>query len=299
MTSVKSILQWAEGEILSLGPPLPGTVALVARSEVPGGTFVFGTRVIARGQALATHRFLACDVVYVIQKGQGRATVEGQSLTVVSGMTISVPRQHWHALQNTGTGELHVVWLAVPAGIEGLFREMARQRSSPMALQELGARYGVEFLTAQEPPALAPPRGGSRRRRRGGRGRGRADTAAAAAPVPASMESAPVVAPSPTPPTGAPVVAPTAAATSPVGRRRHRRHRRPHRSSQGSAPAAPTRPSGAPTPAPAAREASRAPTAPSPKSRGSPGRRRSKVKEVYMGGRWIRVTGEGPVIAPG
>jgi hypothetical protein len=40
-------------------------------------------------------------------------------------------------------------------------------------------------------------------------------------------------------------------------------------------------------------------TAPQRRQRGGARRHRGRVKEVYMDGRWVQVTGEGPVIAPG
>jgi len=86
--------------------------------------------------------------------------------------------------------------------------------------------------------------------------------------------------------------APTVAAPTPAGhRRRRRRGGRRHRGERRAAPSAPR---SAPSPAPQ-------PSRPDAVAQRSPrrGRHRRKIKEVYMGGRWIQVEGEGPVIAPG
>lgn len=81
------------------------------------------------------------------------------------------------------------------------------------------------------------------------------------------------------------------------GRRRRRRGRRRGRSSPPPpAPQGQAVPPSAPHPAP---ETAPAPSKATPPAAQRPRHDGAHVKEVYMGGRWIRVVGEGPVIAPG
>ncbi|MBI4341031.1 MAG: cupin domain-containing protein [Candidatus Omnitrophica bacterium] len=112
-------------------------------------------------------------------------------------------------------------------------------------------------------PLPAPAVGrveGSRRRHRGGRGRRRA-------PQPPSATAS---SPSPAP-------APPALAAKPA-----------HRPTPGGAGSAPRSTPG--------RTVSRSNRPPRGDRRGG---RYQKVKEVFMGGRWVRITGEGPTIASG
>lgn len=237
-----------------------------------------------------------------MHKGQGRATLEARTMTVVPGTVIYAPRQAWHGLRNTGTGALQITWVSAPGGLEGFFRERSRSGAAADAarLRELAQRHGIEFRSEGEPAASPVPRHTRRRRRRGGRGRrpegirqGQPSTgqppqqAAAATPAPPPHTEPRLT-------TGAQATVIPSESAQREGGRRRRRHRRkrpgappPHQPS-GQAPAAPPAKSG-PTTQPAARRAR-------PVGRRS---RFSRVKEVYMGGRWIRVVGEGPVISTG
>lgn len=209
-------------------------------------------------------------------------------MTVVPGMSVVVPRQSWYGLRNTGTGLLQAAWVAT-ASVVGFFRELSQ--SGAADLEALRRRYGVELRPesgagSHEAAVTAIPR---RRRHRGGRGRGRRpDHAAAGAPAER------VAAPSASAPTSSQSPATAAQAAAVPGRRRHRRGRR-----GGARPSAVA--TGAPpplkSPAPSG-EPSRSPR----KAGTRPEQRRlrhERFKEVYMGGRWVRVSGEGPVIASG
>ena len=244
--------------------------------------FASGTRTLLRGERIFAQRHLRCDQVWFVHKGQGRAIVDAEDVTVVPGSVISIPNGSWHSLRNTGTGVLQIVWTAAPAGIEEWYRQLAQRggAADAVTLQELAARYGIEFRPDDEPrqfpgrgePAAAATLGrGSRRRRhrRGGRGRGsrpslgRGEPRQGASPQQASA------------PAAAAPEAPVTPSSSPGSGRRGRR--RPPSSAQQK---------------------------PAPKGRGprrdrAGGRRFGRVKEVYMDGRWIRISGEGPVISSG
>ena len=231
-----------------------------------------GTETLLPGAVIPEHRHLQQDEVLFVHKGQGRAMLDGHATTVVPGTVVFVPRQAWHSLRNTGTGALQVIWTAVPAGLEQFFRDYARlgPAADTAAFQTLAQRYGIELRPAGEQPK---ERAARHRRRRGGRGRGRG-TGQPPSPSPSSLVSAAPAAPKPQP-------SPAEPQRSRGGRGRHRRHR-------GGAGGSPAPAPSAKTPPPAGRP-----------PRGGLHHRRRHVKEVYMGGRWVQVEGEGPVIAPG
>lgn len=247
-----------------------------------------GTETLLPGAAIPVHRHRDCDEVLFVHKGQGRAVVERQHVTVVPGVMIYVPRQAWHGVRNTGTGLLHFTWTAAPPGIEGFFREMSRlgDGATPTALQELAARYGIEFQPDGGTVSVTPAPHRRHRRHRGGRARGPArQTPAVPSPPPMTP---PTVGPSAIrPPAAQMPQRPPQSQRPPERRQRHRPHRR-------SAPdaAAAVRPASQPSSQPSSSGAIEQGGAP------SQGYRRH-VKEVYMSGRWVQVTGEGPVIASG
>lgn len=100
----------------------------------------------------------------------------------------------------------------------------------------------------------------------------------------------------------APAAAGIAASSPKTGHGRRRRHRRGRGVRAGQPAPAPAAPPPASSSAPSVRPAPSAQAAKPQRSRdqGQPRRGRGRrVKEVYMGGRWVPVSGEGPVIAPG
>ena len=306
--AMKHILQPGEGETLKLGPPFPGEVILKVDPQQVATPFVSGTETLQRGAEIPVLRHRDRDEVWCVLKGQGRATVEDQTVTVVPGAMVYAPKQTWHGLQNTGTGMLQILWVSAPPGLEAYYRDLSRLDPSadPSALQELAERHGVEFRPGGAPTSSKPEGRMRRRRHRGGHGRRRAggrsgpategkpqepQPAAAAKPASSSEEdrtpaSQPPVARSPGPPSRlsqAPGRAPVkTAGAGGDGQGRARGRRRPDARRSGP----PQQKATAPQPASnRSRESGR-------------GRRRSRVKEVYMGGKWVRVEGDGPVISP-
>lgn len=303
---MKRILQPGEGEVLKLGPPAAGEIIIKVDPQEAGSTFAAGTETLLPGAELPVHRHLHQDEVLFIHKGQGRATLESESLTVLPGMMVHVPRQAWHGVRNTGTGLLHFTWCASPPGLEQFFRDLSNLAGSanPAALQELAARHGIEFGPAAESSGAVPPPGGRRRRRRrGGRGRSPGRAPVQATPQGPRPPPAPAMAPAAMQQPAGPVgPAPPSAGE---GKRRRRRRGRGRGRSASSPPAATAQlPSAKPKP-PAARPPQSAGGRPPKPYGGRPPRRERhrlgshRVKEVYMGGQWIRVEGEGPVISPG
>ena len=273
-----------QGEVLKLGGAASGEVTVIVDPRSANTPFVSGTRTLLRGETIPVQRHLRFDQVWFVHKGQGRAVVEAEAVTVVPGSVVSIPKGAWHGLRNTGTGVLQIMWTAAPPGLEAFYRELAQRGgvADPGGISEIAAHHGIEFRPdgGAAAPAVSAPRSGRRRRRRGGRGRGRAGDRQGASRQAQAPAEAPGAETTPQPS----IPAPTASHLPPgPGQRQRHRRRRPAGSGQ-----VPRSGSGSAPPAPKGRR---------PREGGR--RRFGHVKEVYMGGRWIRVSGEGPVIAPG
>lgn len=268
---------------MKLKPSSLGEVIIKADPRRAGAGLVMGIMAIPPRGAIPLHRLLSQDEVVFVYKGQGRATIDGRSQTVVPGTVLSIPRQLWYGLQNTGTGLLQIAWMVAPPGIEEFFRELSRlgEGAGAQALAEVARRHQIELAPEGAPAVAAPPEGqGRHRRRRGGRGR-HSPRAAQTTPAAQAASPSPAVRPS------APARAVPASKTPDSGAGPRRRRRR-HRGGRGRG------------------AASLQPLASPPTAAASSGRRqaqgrhrRGRVKEVYMGGRWVQVSGEGPVIHPG
>ena len=316
---MKYLYQPGEGDTLALGPPWSGEVAIKVDPQQTGGPLAVGLQTLAPGTALPMHRHLHGETMVFVHKGQGRATVNDQSVTVVPGSLIYVPREAWYSLRNTGTGALQVTWVVSPPGLERFFREFSQAGAAVThpAMEEMAHRYGIEFRPAGESGVLggqpaAPHHGRRRRRGRGRGGRSPVTPPAAGTPTPLPSVSATTIAQatSSPPPSVISLPAPAASASSAPGSgSRHRRRRGRGGRGRGGQAGSP-RPQ-AVTPAATASGQPPVPAPKTPRTASPPGqkrqtddkRRRSggyrrRVKEVYMGGRWVRVEGEGPVISP-
>lgn len=275
---VKQRQQPTEGEVLKVGPPAAGEIVITVDARRAGSAFAMGTETLLPGAEIPLHRHLQQDEVMFVHKGQGRAVLEGRALTVVPGTVLFAPKQAWHSLRNTGTGLLQITWTSAPPGIEAFFRELSRLSGPADAttLEELAKRHGIEFPAAGQGTPHGAPRRGRHRHRRGGNGRGRGSAA-----QPSQGQPPPKAAQPPEP-----VRFPLPEPRKPEGGRGPRQRHGPRQVSTPLAHGAP----------PQAEQQS------SSRGRQKHGvfrHRRGHVKEVYMGGRWIRVVGEGPVIAPG
>ena len=294
---MKPILQPAEGEILKLGPPAAGEVIVKVDSRQAQTAFAAGTETLQPGAEIPHHRSLQRDEVFFIHKGQGRIVLDGHSMTAVPGTMVFVPKQSWCSLRNTGTGLLQLTWVSTPGGIEEFFRELSRAGTSAelAAVKAIAERHGIELGEAAAAPV--PGHGRRHRRRRGGTPGDHPAPAASPIQQPQSAADVRPVA-QPVLPLSAPSAARQAGAQPGIGRRRHRSGRRSPRglpAQQGQAAVRPVVPAAAPEIKPAAASGPK-PPAPRGGRRGGP-RRFGRVKEVYMGGKWVRVSGEGPVIS--
>lgn len=333
---MKHILQPAEGEVLKLGPPAAGEVVIKVDSQQAGAPFAAGTRTLLPGAEIPSHRHLHRHEILFVHKGQGRVILDGQSMTALPGTMIIVPKQSWWSLRNTGTGLLHLAWVSEPGGVEVFFRELSSAGTSagPDALKEIAQRHGIELGAEDAVVAQAPEPGRRHRRRRGGRGHGgparpapqtssAPQSQAAASPAPAQpamdrpLPSLPASSRGAGQAGGLPAPRGGGVSTSvrqAGGRRRRRRGRgggsgRPPAQQQpaaGTGPVVPPVAAGARAgsgsgPKPPAVGAARpgGPPARRGERKGGGGRPRrfGRVKEVYMGGKWVRVVGEGPVIS--
>ena len=284
------------GEVLKLGQPSTGQVTIAVDPGRAGAAFAAGIQTLQPGAQIPEHKLADRDKVLFVYKGQGRATLNGQSMVVLPGAMLHVPRGAWHGLRNTGNGALQIVWMSAPPGLEVFFRELSHLGASPssQAVQELARRHRIEFRQLGEAPAHsgAPaPAGQGLRRHRGGRHRRGREFAPANA---SASRSAPSSAPA-APAAEAPSPAPKASsAPAGLGERTHRRHR------GGRKRTAPSQTSGAPAAtAPAAGQGPKPARSGAGRQRPSQRRHHGRVEEVYMGGRWVQVAQGKPFIAPG
>jgi mannose-6-phosphate isomerase-like protein (cupin superfamily) len=75
------------------------------------------------GRKMRVHKHLNNDELIFIHKGEGRFTLDEESIAVKAGDVVFVPRNTWHGLDNTGKENLLMVFQYSPAGFEEYFVE--------------------------------------------------------------------------------------------------------------------------------------------------------------------------------
>ena len=253
-----------EGETLTASLPSPRSFIIRVDPVATGSPFTVVTECLPSRAKVPAHRHRYRDFVLVVYHGQGRCLLERKPWTLVPGVVLFVPRQQAIELHNTGTGILQLAWISAPPGFETCVRELSRlgAQADPTLLRDVAERHGIEVegVAPSIPEASAKPSELPQPRPgRAGRHRHRGGRSRRRHPPSGTPQAPPAASDVATPPA---VIAP------------------------------------APSPSPAPAPPAASPRA-SPRARGERSRpRRSRVKEVYMGGRWVKVSGEGPVIAP-
>ncbi|WP_258802358.1 cupin domain-containing protein [Pseudarthrobacter sp. NS4] len=96
--------------------------------------------------AAPIHRHSREDEYTFVLAGTLGVIEEGIEITATPGDLVAKPRGRWHTFWNAGEGELRVLEIIVPGGIEALFRRLGEPGGeySPDTLPALAAEYGGE-----------------------------------------------------------------------------------------------------------------------------------------------------------
>lgn len=115
-------------------PDSGGAVALVEH--------ILGPRVLAA----PVHRHSREDEYSIVLEGQLGVIQDGEEVVAAPGDIVFKPRGHWHTFWNAGDGQLRILELIAPGGIEALFRKLAEPGGEydPATLPALAAEYGGE-----------------------------------------------------------------------------------------------------------------------------------------------------------
>ncbi len=134
--------------LLLTGEQTAGRLCLIDMHIPPGG-----------GPPPHRHDF---EETFVVMDGEMEATFRGETSTVRAGETIHIPANAPHQFRNVSGGDVRLLCVCVPAGQEGMFRELgervatlttapkplseAEQAAFGKKAQELAAKYKTEML---------------------------------------------------------------------------------------------------------------------------------------------------------
>lgn len=131
--------QFAKGDVVVLGPeegdsywqPLPSVGYITSKLtpyNTPHDSFSMGIQVLEQGAHVRRHGHERQHEVLFCYEGEGWAEVGDQRYEMRPETTILIGRGVMHKIQNTGAGQLRMLWMIAPAGLEDWFRAIGRPR---------------------------------------------------------------------------------------------------------------------------------------------------------------------------
>ena len=128
-----------DGESWWQPEPANGHVTLkVTPDTFPSNLFSVGLQYIDPGCALREHGHQCNDEILFVWEGEGTAYLDGVPHKVKAGSMVYVGRYVKHGFVNDGPGQLKLMWVISPPGLEGVIRGMGQER-------ELGTSHPGAF----------------------------------------------------------------------------------------------------------------------------------------------------------
>jgi mannose-6-phosphate isomerase-like protein (cupin superfamily) len=139
--------KFAKGPVVVLGPdegesfwqPLPSRGYIVNKLtpyNTPHDGFSLGIEVLEPGAHIRRHAHERQHEVLFCYVGEGWAEVHGARHEVRPETTLLIGRAAWHTVRNTGSGQMRLLWMIAPAGLEDWFRAIGRPRRPGEAMPE-------------------------------------------------------------------------------------------------------------------------------------------------------------------
>ena len=122
------VLQPEDGESYWQPVPANGYVINKLQPENWDGPFSLGIQVVAPNSYIRRHIHDRHREVIFVWAGQGRAVVDGTEHPMQAGTVIGLPAGVEHMFVNESEGELKLLWILAPHGLEEFFRLIGRPR---------------------------------------------------------------------------------------------------------------------------------------------------------------------------
>jgi mannose-6-phosphate isomerase-like protein (cupin superfamily) len=121
------VLRPGEGEKLSVRN---GEVVIKVDPRTGSARFAMGTQTLRPGAGIGVHLHEHEDEILFVNRGTGVGVLGDGQTPVEPGSTIFIPHGVWHGVENPD-GELSLVWVVSPPGLESFFRESGSPPGAP------------------------------------------------------------------------------------------------------------------------------------------------------------------------
>jgi quercetin dioxygenase-like cupin family protein len=113
-------LEWLDG----------GTLAILLDSAASAGQLMIGRFDVSEGEGPPYHTHSHEDEVFLLIKGTALVWVDDRESELSEGGIVFLPKNFPHAYRITSK-KADLLMINTPAGIEGMFRETGRDKSTP------------------------------------------------------------------------------------------------------------------------------------------------------------------------
>ena len=113
-------LEWLDG----------GTLAMLLDGKATDGQLMIGRFDVAEGEAPPYHKHTREDEVFLLIKGTALVWCDDQEYELAEGGIVYLPKNIPHGYRITSKNA-DLLMINTPAGIEGMFRETGRDKSTP------------------------------------------------------------------------------------------------------------------------------------------------------------------------
>jgi quercetin dioxygenase-like cupin family protein len=146
------VLYPGEGEVLipcREGSSTDGKWIVKVDPEKGSHYVAMGTQELPVGDRIPVHRHENQDEVLFIHEGNATGILGESRVPIEPGTTVFIPRGVWHSVENTEDEPVEIVWVVVPPGLEGFFRDLGVPPGedcvaiSADEMVEIRARHGV------------------------------------------------------------------------------------------------------------------------------------------------------------
>ena len=107
-----------------------GTLAVLLDGAATNGQLMVGRFDVSEGEAPPYHKHTREDEVFLLIKGTALVWVDDQQSELSGGGIVFLPKDIPHAYRITSK-KADLLMINTPAGIEGMFRETGRDKSTP------------------------------------------------------------------------------------------------------------------------------------------------------------------------
>jgi mannose-6-phosphate isomerase-like protein (cupin superfamily) len=111
--------------------PLPSTgyvTVKVSPYTAPYDLFSSGIQVLEPGASIRAHAHERAHEMLFVYEGEGSAIIDGVVHKIAQGSTMMMGRFVEHHIRNEGPGQMKLLWVIFPSGLEDWFEAIGRPR---------------------------------------------------------------------------------------------------------------------------------------------------------------------------